>query len=339
MPDNVPAIRIFTPQDADPGLLDGLRISVLGYGHLGRPVALNLRDSGVTQLVVGNIADGYAEAARQDGFVVQPLGQAAAYGDIVLILVPDEVIPEVFAAEIVPNLRPGSAIVFASGYTLAYGLAEPPPGIDVLLLAPRMGGENLRLRFLNGEGSFAYVGVEQDASGQAWPRLLALAARVGLLQAAVELSARLEADLDLFVEQTMGAALGLAIMNAFAVGEEAGIPPEALVIEMYMSGEMETVFRGFREQGFFGAAGAHGPTALFGGFMRTLQLTQADLVSRFREILADIQSGAFARQFQAERKAGYPMMSQAEAMRRPDNPITQAELRVRARLAEAVPKR
>ncbi len=333
MADSTPTIRIYTPQDADPTALDGQRIAVLGYGLLGRPVALSLRDKGRNPLVVGNIADEYAETARHDGFEVLSPGAAAATADITLVLLPDEVIPEVLASEVIPVLRQGSAIVFASGYTLAYGLVTPPQGIDVLLLAPRMGGENLRMRLLSGQGSFSYISVEQDASGQGWQRLLALAARIGLLQPAVGLSAKLEADLDLFVEQSMGAALGVAIMNAFAVGAEAGIPEEALVIEMYMSGEMETVFRGFREQGFFGAAGAHGPTAMYGGFMSTLRLTQADLASRFREIMADIQSGKFARQFQAEREAGYPMLSQAEAMRGPDNPVTQAELRVRARLA------
>lgn len=331
MPEDRFPIRIFTERDADPHVIDDMRVAVLGYGHLGRPVALNLRDSGLVSLVVGNIADEYAQRASQDGFSVLPLAEATASADIVLILLPDEIIPEVFAAEVAHNLRPGTAIGFASGYTLAYGLVQPPPNVDVLLLAPRMGGENLRQRFVRGEGAVAYVSVEQDASGQAWPRLLALAKRIGLLHPAVELSARLEADLDLFIEQTLGATIGLAIMNAFAVGVEAGIPPEALVIEMYMSGEMETVWRGFREEGFFGAAGAHGPTAMYGGFMRTLQLAQADLVGRFREILADIQSGEFARRFQAERQAGYPLLAQAQAMRAPEgNPITEAEQRVRA---------
>jgi ketol-acid reductoisomerase len=205
--------------------------------------------------------------------------------------------------------------------------------VDVLLLAPRMGGETARQRYLARQGFFAYVSVEQEASGRAWSRLLGLAEAAGVLYAgALELDARREADLDLFVEQTVGAAFGVAIMSAFAVGEEAGIPAEALVTEMYMSGEMETVFRAFREVGFFPSSRLHGPTALYGGFVRTMELMQSDLATRFRATLAEIQSGRFARQFQAEREAGYPLLAQAEAMSLGDSPIDRAEAGVRGML-------
>lgn len=324
-------IRCFTAKDVDPGALDGERVAVLGYGHLGRPFALNLRDSGVTSLVIGNVADEYAAKAVADGFAVLPPGEAAASSDVVLVLLPDEIIPEVFTAHLAPNLSAGSAIVFASGYTLAYGLIAPPAGIDVLLLAPRMAGENARQRFLNQQGYFAYVSVEQDASGKAWRRLLGLADAVGVLRAgALELDARREADLDLLVEQTLGAVLGVAIMSVFAMGQEAGIPPEALVMEMYMSQEMEMVWRAFRQEGFFQASSVHGPTALFGGFVRTMQLMQSDLVAGFRETLEEIQSGQFAQQFQAEREAGYPTLAQAQAMGMDDHPISRAEARLGA---------
>jgi ketol-acid reductoisomerase len=331
---NIP-IRFFTSQDTDPQALENQRITVLGYGHLGRPLALNLRDSGVEHLLIGNIEDPYAARARQEGFRVLPIADAVKEADICLSLLPDEVIPEVFDTHIGPNLKPGSAIVFASGYTLAYGLIAPPAGIDILLLAPRMAGENARQRCLDEEGFFAYVSVETDASGKAWPRLLGLADAVGVLDAgALELDARREADIDLFIEQTLGAVIGVAIMQAFAIGEDAGIPPEALVMEMYMSGEMEMVFRSFREEGFFKAASIHGPTALYGGFVRTMQFMGSGLGVTFREILEEIRSGDFARKFQAERQSGYPMLSQAEAMSVGDTPIARAEQRVREMLGE-----
>jgi ketol-acid reductoisomerase len=328
------SIRFFTSQDADPQALEDQHIAVLGYGHLGRPFALNLRDSGVEDLVIGNIEDDYAARARQEGFEVLHIAAAVGEADVSLLLLSDEVIPEVFAAHIGPNLKPGSAIVFASGYTLAYDLIAPPAGIDILLLAPRMAGQNARQRYLRKEGFFAYVSVESDASGRAWPRLLGLADAVGVLSAgALELDARREADIDLFIEQTLGAVIGVAIMQAFAIGEAAGIPPEALVMEMYMSQEMELVFRAFREEGFFGASSAHGPTALYGGFMRTMQfMGSAGLGAAFGEILTEIQSGEFARKFQAERQAGYLVLSQAEAMSTDDSPIARAELRVREML-------
>jgi ketol-acid reductoisomerase len=331
------SLRIFTTKDASPRALDGQRVAVIGYGNLGRTAALNLRDSGVQQLVVGNIPDDYADQARADGFAVLPIGSAVSNADIVLVLLPDEIIPEVFAAEIAPELAPGSALVYASGYTLAYGLVPSLPDADVLLLAPRMGGEYARERYLRQEGFFAYISVEQDASGTAWERVLGLAAALGVLQAgALQLDARQEADLDLFVEQTVGAALGVAILSAFSLGVEAGIPPEAMVMEMYMSGEMETVFQAFRDKGFFRASDAHGPTALYGGFVRTMALMQTDLAATFRQTLEEIQRGDFARQFQAEREAGYPTLTLAQSMTAGQDstaqPIAQAEEQLRAAL-------
>ncbi len=324
------SIRFFSSKDADPRALDNQNIAVLGYGHLGCPFAMNLRDSKVGNLVVGNIDDGYATAAREDGFEVISIPDAVKDADISLILLSDEVIPEIFDTEIGQHLKPGSAIVFASGYTLAYGLISPPAGIDVLLLAPRMAGKNARQRYLDCTGFFAYISVENDASGYAWLRLLGLADAVGVLNAgAIELDAKREADIDLFIEQTMGAVLGVSVMQAFAIGEDAGIPPEALVMEMYMSGEMETVFKAFREEGFFKASSVHGPTALYGGFIRTMQFMGTGLGATFEEILGEIQKGEFARKFQAERKAGYPMLSQAEAMSMDENPIALAENRIR----------
>jgi len=314
--------------------LQGLRLAVIGYGHLGRPFSLNLRDSGALQLVVGNIEDDYAQVAREDGFTVLPVAEATAAADIIYILLPDEVIPEVFAAGIAPNLSPGSAIVFASGYTLAYGLVTPAEDLDVLLLAPRMAGENARQRYLEKQGFFAYINVEQDASGKAWPRLLGLTAAVGVLRAgAMKLNAKLEANLDLFIEQSLGAVLGVAIMSAFAVGEEAGIPAEALILEMFVSQEMEMVWRSFRQEGFFNASRVHGPTALYGGFIRTMQFMGIDMGDQFRRILAEIQSGEFAEKFQAEREAGYPLLRQAEAMSMEDSPIALAEKRLKEMMA------
>jgi ketol-acid reductoisomerase len=332
--------RFFSATDVHPHALEGQGIAVVGYGYLGSALAQNLRDSGVEPLVVGNIADEYADLARGDGFLVWEISEAVAASDIVLVLLPDEVIPEVFVFDLEPNLRPGSAIIFASGYNLVYGLVNPPPGVDVLLLAPRMGGEHARQRFLNHQGFFAYVSVEQDASGRALSRLLGIADAVGVLQAgALELDAHREADLDLFVEQTLGAAIGVAVMNCFSLGVEAGIPPEAMVLELYMSGEMETVWRAFREKGFYRASDSHGPTALYGGFMRTMQLMMSDIGTRFGETLEEIQSSEFARQFQAEREAGYPSLVQAQAMTAEESPMAQpiawAEAQVWAMIGNA----
>ncbi len=301
------------PADAPSRALPGETVGILGYGNLGRTVALNLRDSGVTVLV-GNREDEAAEQARGDGFAVVSLAEAAA-ADIAYVLLPDEVIPEVFAETIGAALRPGSAVAFASGYPLAFDALDIPATVDTLMVAPRMAGETARRRFVDGDGFWAYVSVERDATGRGRQRMIGLAAAMGILRAgALELDARTEARLDLYIEQTVGPLLGLAIMLAFEVGVESGIPAPALVLEMYMSGEFETVFQSFREQGFYEASAVHGPTALFGGMIRTLDADRAGMVEQFRRVLGEIDRGEFARRFAAERDAGYPMLQMAAAM-------------------------
>lgn len=321
-------MRVYRATDAPEGGLAGEAVAVLGYGNLGRTAALNLRDSGA-KVRIGNREDEYAERARSEGFEVVPVATAAT-DDVVYVLLPDEVIPDVFASDIAPALRPGGAIAFGSGYSLAFELIRPPAGIDVLLVAPRMAGNSARTRYLEGHGFWACLGVEADASGRAQQRMLGLADGLGVLRAGgVGMSAKVEATLDLFVEQTVGAVLGMAMMMAFEVAREADIPAEALVLEMYMSGEMEAVFQAFRETGFFRASEDHGPTAVFGGITRSIEMDRDAMADRFRQVLEDIKSGGFARRFQDEARNGYPMLEFARAMMHGGSPMAEAEERIR----------
>jgi ketol-acid reductoisomerase len=325
--------RFFTQRDADPRVLDGHRVAVVGYGTLGRSVALNLRDSGVP-VVVGNIADGYSEQAVAEGFTPLGLGDAAAQADEVFVLLPDEVIPGAFGLQVAPRLRAGAAVCFASGYVLANALVTPPPGVDVLLMAPRMAGALVRQRYLSGEGFFSCVSAETDATGRAWPRLLALAAAAGSLRrGAIELPAAQEALLDLLIEQTFGVYLGLGVQLAFRVGVEAGLPPEALVLELYMSGEMAQTIEAFAADGFFGSLRHHGLTALYGGFIRTGEVDNQGMERLYRTIADDIRDGGFAERFQREMADGYPTVTAIRELIDGDNPISAAERRVRAALA------
>jgi ketol-acid reductoisomerase len=332
--------RFFSISDVPDSALSGEQVAILGYGNLGRTVALNLRDSGV-QVLIGNREDDYAAQAKKEGFEVVSVPEAAK-ADVVFVLLPDEVIPDVWSDTIAPALSDGAAIAFGSGYTLAYDLIDAPRTVDVLLVAPRMAGETARERFERGEGFWAYIGVENDASGKAERRMLGLAAGMGSLRAgpdgkdapgtgALQMTAEMEATIDLYIEQTVGPLLGAAIMTAFEVGTQAGIPGPALVLEMYMSGEFETVFAAFRNMGFFKASESHGPTALFGGMMRTMEVDRAPMVERFQKVLSEIREGDFAKKFQEERANGYPMLKAAELMIQADSPQTQAEGRVRQR--------
>jgi ketol-acid reductoisomerase len=326
-------VRVYRSADAPPGMLNGESVAVLGYGHLGRTAALNLRDSGAN-VRIGNRNDEYATQARAEGFAVVPIA-AAASDNIVFVLLPDEVIPTVFDTEIAPALKRGSAIAFGSGYSVAYGLIHPPETVDVLLVAPRMAGTSARARYVAGEGFWACIGVETDHSGRAQQRMLGLAAGLGVLRTgAIQMSAQMEATLDLFVEQTFGAVLGMAIMVAFEVAHADGVPAEALVLVMYMSGEMEAVFKAFRETGFFRASEDHGPSAVFGGITRTMAMNRGALTESFREVLKDIKSGGFAQRFQEEAQSGYPMLGFARTIMHAHSPISEAEDHIR-RLASS----
>jgi ketol-acid reductoisomerase len=322
-------VKLYRAADAPPGALAGESVAVLGYGNLGRTAGLNLRDSGL-KVLIGNREDEYAGQARNEGFEVVPITAAAASSDVVYVLLPDEVIPTLFDSDIAPVLRSGSAIAFGSGYSLAFDLIHPPAAVDVLLVAPRMAGNTARARYREGQGFWACVDVEADRSGRAQQRMLGLADGLGVLRVgAVQMSAKVEATLDLFVEQSVGAVLGMAMMMAFEVARDAGVPAEALVLEMYMSGEMEAVFQSFRESGFLRASEDHGPTAVFGGITRSLEMDREAMAESFRKIFEDIKSGGFAKRFQEEARNGYPMLEFARAMMHGGSPITEAEDRIR----------
>jgi ketol-acid reductoisomerase len=283
------AVTFYREADADPDGLTGQSVAVVGYGNLGRSMALNLRDSGLA-VTVGNADDEYRASAVADGFQVSGIADAVASADVVYVLIPDEVIPEVFREQVAPGLRPGVCVCFASGYVLAYGLVEPPAGVDVLLLAPRMLGEEVRRSYLDGSGFLSYVSAERDATGKAKARLLTLAAAAGSLKrGALELTAAQEALLDLFVEQGFGAYLGVAMQSAFQVGTQAGLPAEAMVVELYMSGEMARTLQAFADNGFFRSVTWHGLSGADGGVQRTTQIHKPAMQPPIGEIQADNQ--------------------------------------------------
>lgn len=324
--------RFYREADADPAALDGQQVCVVGFGNLGASMARNLRDAGLS-VTVGNIDDDYRAEASADGFAVGDIGDMVAGADITYVLIADEVIADKWATAIAPALKPGSAVCFASGYCLAYDLIEVPDGIDVLLLAPRMLGEEVRRAKLDGAGFVSYVSVERDASGNAEARLLGMAAAAGTLQrGALRLSATQEATLDLMVEQTLGPYLGTAIQLVFELGTAAGLPPEALTLELYQSGEMSRTFQTFADVGFFKSVTGHGVVAQYGGFLRTLDIDTDAIRKHFEETIADITSGGFADKLQAEHDQGYPTMQAIEPITRGDDPMSQAEDRVRRSL-------
>lgn len=339
MSDNTSSLRAFGEADGDLATLDARRIGFIGYGNQGRAQALNLRDSGVTDITVGTLRDETWTQAEADGFAVRSVSEAAAGADILFLLTPDEEMPAVFSNEIAPHLEPNDVIVFASGYALAFGGLTPPKDVDVVMIAPRMIGRQLRALFEQGKGFYSYVSVEQDASGRAWPTVLALAKGIGTLRAdggaAFELPARDEAVLDLFHEQAFGSLLGSMIMIMLEVGQQAGLPPEALVLDYYLSGEMAQTFQTMADLGFYEQSLLHSLTSQYGGMTRTFALDREPLRKHMQKVMDDIVSGKFAEEWAAERAAGYANFQKLRGLAREHNPFAPIEARLRAAIDQA----
>jgi ketol-acid reductoisomerase len=301
-------MRVYHDEDADLGLLQGERIAVVGYGNQGRAQALNLRDSGLSVLV-GNREDDYAHQAREDGFRILPIYEAVANSDIAMLLIPDEIMPEVYDTDIAPHLEKDDLLVFASGYNVAFGFIQPPPSVDLVLLAPRMIGAGVRDLYEAGTGFPSFVAVHQDHSGQAKERVLALAKGIGSTRAGVvEVTFAQEAELDLFTEQCFGPAFGHVLTSAVNLLLDEGYPPEAVLLELYMSGELSYTLSKIAEMGLVDQSALHSRTSQYGSMSRGLRFILPELRTRMEEGLDEIRSGKFAEEWAAEQKAGCPTL-------------------------------
>lgn len=287
--------------DGDLGAIAGEQVAVIGYGNQGRSWALNLRDSGITPVVCVR-RDASRDEAERDGFEAQDLA-AANEADILCVLVPDDVIPSLGLAP-----RAAACTIVASGYTLAFDRLHVPG--DVGMVAPRMLGPEVRRCYEEGAGFITAVGVHHDETGRAWSRVLAVAKAIGgLREGAIELTAMQEAVLDLAVEQVLSPAL-TAVNNAFVATMLAhGIPLEAILTELVLSGEVERTYRLLRERGYAAQSELHSPTSQYGQLSRRGRYDHLDLRTTMEELTAEIESGRFADEWDAERDAGYPTLT------------------------------
>jgi ketol-acid reductoisomerase len=320
--------KIFREADANPDLLADRTIAVIGYGNQGRAQALNLRDSG-QRVLVGNIDDDYRATARADGFEVRSIAQSVAEADVVLLLVPDEIMPNVFRTHIAPHVRRGSMIAFASGFNVAFEHITCPADVDVVLLAPRMIGAGVRRLYQQGAGFYSFVAVHQDATGKAQDLLLALCHAVGTLKkGAVQVTFRMEAELDLFNEQGFGPAFGKVLLSAIETLCEAGYPQEVVLLEMYLSGELAFIFEKFTRQGLVQQLDDHSATSQYGALSRGVKYWPLDVKGPMRSILSHIQNGGFAREWIWEQRLGKPRLRLLRLFARLQ-PIRRIDLAVR----------
>jgi ketol-acid reductoisomerase len=295
-------------RDADADLQPLLQhpVAIIGYGNQGRAQALNLRDSGVPVLI-GSIADSSAARARQDGFEVLDIGSASARGDVLALLIPDEVQREVYEREVAAQLRPGQVLVFAHGYNIHFGLIRPPATVDVIMVAPRMIGINVRRSFERGSGVPAYLAVAQDASGSARRIALAWAKGIGATRAGVlDTTFAQETELDLFAEQGVWPIIMRDLLMSYEVLVEAGFPPEMVALELYGSGEAAEIFRQMARVGVIEQMRLHSQTSQYGTLSRGPRMLPDETRERLRETLREIRSGVFATEWSAEQAGGYP---------------------------------
>lgn len=321
---------IWYENDAESSALAGARVAVVGYGNQGRSWALNLRDSGF-EVSVCVRADESREQAEGDGFTGRDVDAASA-ADVICVLVPDDVIPAL------PLSPRGDALtVVASGYTLAFDRFVPAG--DVGMVAPRMLGPEVRRCYEEGVGFITAVGVHRDATGHCRDRLLALARAIGgLRQGALEMTPMQEAVLDLGVEQALAPALQHVHTTFVRTMLGHGIPLEAVLAEINLSGEMERTMRLVRLEGYAVQMNHHSPTSQYGQLSRRDAFSHLDVASPMGEIVHGIASGQFADEWDAERDAGYPRLTELKEQH-VGEAVRQFEADLRHRLGELSTRR
>ena len=300
---------IYREDDANPNMLSGKTIGVFGYGNLGRPIANNLRDSGL-RVLVGLRHDETRQHARQDGFEPQDIDKLVPRCHILMLLMPDVALPEVYLEQISPYLARGHLLVFFSGYNIAFGFVEPPPFVDVGMIAPRTIGAAVRSRYIDGSGFYSFVGMRQDASGTTLETLLALARAMGSLRAgAIEMSMEQEAQLDLFVQQAILPAFQHVMTTAAALLLDEGYPPEAVMMDLIISGEFTDYLGRASASGLLHALRLSSLTGQYGIFSRLSRFKELKLEGLMESTLDEIRSGDFAIEWSREYENGTPRLA------------------------------
>ena len=289
---------------ADLKLLDGKTVAVIGYGSQGHAHALNLKDSGV-DVVVGLRPDSASAAkAREQGLEVLPVVDASSRGDVVMMLVPDELHRHVWEGDVRDGIAEGNLLMFSHGFSIHYGEVSPAAGIDVAMVAPKGPGHLVRRQFEEGSGVPGLIAVEQDASGGARALALAYAKGIGCTRGGViETTFKDETETDLFGEQAVlcGGASEL-VQAGFQTLVEAGYDPEMAYFECLH--ELKLIADLMYEKGLAGMRYSISNTAEYGDYTRGKRVISEDTRAAMREILAEVQSGDFAREWIAENRAG-----------------------------------
>ena len=306
-------MKAYYDRDCDPDYLRGKKVAVIGYGAQGYAHANNLKESGC-EVIVGLRADSPSRAkAEAAGLVVQDTAEAAFNGDVVMMLVPDELAPRIYAKEIAPNLLPGKHLGFAHGFSIHFKKIVPPEDVNVFMVAPKAPGHLVRHEYTQGRGTPCLLAVHQDPSGNTRPVGLAYASAIGGGRAGIlETTFREETETDLFGEQAvLCGGLTSLIQAGYETLVEAGYAPEMAYFECLH--EVKLIVDLLYEGGIANMRYSVSNTAEYGDLTRGPRIINATTRAEMRRLLDEIQSGEFADEWMAEHEAGKPRFRELEA--------------------------
>jgi ketol-acid reductoisomerase len=328
---------IYYEDDTNPTIIQGRKVAIIGYGSQGHAHANNLRESGV-EIVVG-LREGSSSATEADnaGLTVLGVGEAAAWADVVMLLVPDQHMADLYTDQIAGNLEPGQALMFAHGFNIHFGAITPPEDVDVLMVAPKGPGHLVRRTYTEGSGVPCLVAVHQDATGSAHDLGLSYSWGIGGARAGVlETTFKEETETDLFGEQViLCGGVGHLVQAAFETLVSAGYQPESAYFETLH--ELKLIVDLLYEGGLSWMRYSVSDTAEYGDYSRGPRVITAETQKALDEILAEIQSGEFAREWIEEARAGAPnLLARRQASR--DHQIEKVGAELRSMMPFLTPK-
>jgi len=307
-------MRVYYDQDADLNLIKSKKVAIIGYGSQGRAHALNLKDSGAGNIVIGLRANSATvKKAEADGFEVKTIADAAAWADFMMMATPDELQADIYHEEIAPNIRDGAALAFAHGLNVHFGLIEPKDTVDVVMVAPKGPGHTVRGEFQKGGGVPCLIAVHHDGSGNAHELALSYASGVGGGRSGViETNFKEECETDLFGEQAVlcGGVVEL-IRAGFETLVEGGYAPEMAYFECLH--EVKLIVDLIYEGGIANMNYSISNTAEWGEYVTGPRIITAETKAEMKRVLEDIQTGKFTSEWMQEYRAG---ASRFKAIRR-----------------------
>ena len=297
-------INVYYDKDADLSLIQGKRVAIIGYGSQGHAHANNLKDSGVSVTVGLRPGSASAAKAQNAGLEVRPIDEAVAGADVVMILAPDEHQARLYREQVEPNIKEGAALAFAHGFNIHFGQIEPREDLDVIMIAPKGPGHLVRSTYTQGAGVPSLIAVYQDASGQARELALSYASANGGGRAGIiETTFREETETDLFGEQTVLCGGVTALVQAgFETLVEAGYAPEMAYFECLH--ELKLIVDLMYQGGIADMRYSISHTAEYGDYTRGPRVVTDESKKAMKQILKEIQTGEFAREFILENQSG-----------------------------------